>query len=500
MALVKVGFSHDQATSVDADLLAVGVTTDDVQKGKLHSGLLKALDKALSGVLSSAAHDVEFEGKPGSELTLHTHGKIKASRLVLLGLGKAGRIDRESARQAAARAVKSGDRARVASVALVFPFRDAALVEAAAEGAQLGAYRFDKYLSEKKAFSVRRLDLVLEGAPDKHQKAAVQLGTELGAAVNFARDLVNEPASVITPSALADAARTVAREGKLHSEILEQKDIKRLRMGMFLGVAQGSAEAPKLIHLWWDPGGRDSSQKPIALIGKAITFDSGGLSLKTASGMETMKTDMAGSAAVFGTMKVVAQLKPPFPVHAFVGACENMPSGTAQRPGDIVRARNGKTVEVLNTDAEGRLVLGDVLAWATEHEPAAMIDLATLTGAIITALGPYSTGVFSPNDALADEILAASKGAGEEMWRMPLPDNMKDLIKSPVADLKNTGGPKGGAITAALFLREFVGDTAWAHLDIAGPSFLEKDRVYDQRGATGVGVRTLVELIRRRAQ
>jgi leucyl aminopeptidase len=214
--------------------------------------------------------------------------------------------------------------------------------------------------------------------------------------------------------------------------------------------------------------------------------------------METMKSDMAGSAAVFGAMKVIAQLKPPFPVHAFVGTCENMPSGTAQRPGDIVRARNGKTVEVLNTDAEGRLVLGDVLVWAAEHEPSAMIDLATLTGAIVTALGPYSTGVFASADALADEILTAAKAAGEEMWRMPMPENLKELIKSPVADLKNTGGPKGGSITAALFLKEFVGDIPWAHLDIAASSFLDKERTYDPRGGTGAGVRTLVEIVRRR--
>jgi leucyl aminopeptidase len=497
MTLVKVAFAHGNTTKLESDLLAIGVTTDEVEKGRIHGGLLKSLDKALGGVLSSAAEEAGFDAKPSSELILHTHGKIGATRVVLLGLGKPGRVDRETARQAAARSVKAADRARAAQVALVFPFRDDAYIEAAAEGAQLGAYKFDKYLSERKPLAVKELRLVLPDSSSRDQKAAAQLGSEIGDAVNFARDLVNEPASVMTPTALGDAARTVGREGRLRCEVLDRKEIQRLRMGMFLGVAQGSAEPPRLIHLWWEPGGK-KSRKPLALIGKAITFDSGGLSLKTAQGMETMKSDMAGSAAVFGAMKVVSQLKPSFPVHAFVGTCENMPSGTAQRPGDIVRARNGKTVEVLNTDAEGRLVLGDVLAWAAEHEPSAMIDLATLTGAIVTALGPYSTGVFSTSDALADEILTASKAAGEEMWRMPLPDNLKELIKSPVADLKNTGGPKGGSITAALFLKEFVGDVPWAHLDIAGASFLEKDRVYDQRGATGAGVRTLVEIVRQR--
>jgi leucyl aminopeptidase len=498
MTLVKIGLAHGEPSEMKADLLAVAVSAEDVEKGKLLSKALKALDKALDGVLAATAAEAEYEGKPGTELLLHTHGKLKARRLVLLGIGKTARLDREAARLAAARAVKAADRARAARVALCFPFGETdALVEAAAEGAQLGAYRFDKYLSERKPFSVQELDLVLEDSARKNQKQAVHLGTEIGDAVNFARDLVNEPASVITPTALAAAARGVAREGKLRSEILETKEIQRLRMGMFLGVAQGSAEPPRLIHLWWQPEKR-TKEKPLAFIGKAITFDSGGLSLKTAQGMETMKSDMAGSAAVFGAMKVVAQLKPPFPVHAFVGTCENMPSGTAQRPGDIVRARNGKTVEVLNTDAEGRLVLGDVLVWAAEHDPSAMIDLATLTGAIVTALGPYSTGLFASSDTLADEILTAARAAGEEIWRMPMPENLKELIKSPIADLKNTGGPKGGSITAALFLKEFVGDIPWAHLDIAASSFLDKERTYDPRGGTGAGVRTLVEIVRRR--
>ncbi len=250
-----------------------------------------------------------------------------------------------------------------------------------------------------------------------------------------------------------------------------RKEIERLKMGMFLGVAQGSAKEPKLIHVEYTPkNARHAKQPPVALVGKAITFDSGGLSLKPTDGMVDMKTDMAGSAAVLGAMQVIASLKPPFPVHAFIGACENMPSGTAYRPGDILTSRSGKTVEITNTDAEGRLVLGDVLTWACEHKPAVVIDLATLTGACIVALGHYIVGAFGDHDASVNEVLEAARMAGEEMWRLPVSDLQKDALRSEVADMKNSGERWGGAINAALFLKEFVGETPWVHLDIAGPS------------------------------
>lgn len=498
MPLVKFSLVRGEPAASRADLLALAVTDDEVAKGKLKSERLRALDRALGGVLAKVAEESEFEAKPGSEVTLHTHGKVAAARVVLLGIGKKDKADAEVARQAASRAVKAAERARAAKAALSFALdADAPLVRAAAEGAELGAYKFDKYLSEKKPRRVQELQLLVPANPARALKEAAELGTRTGEAVNFARDLVNEPASVINPPALADAAKQVAREGKLKIEVLDKREIQRLRMNMFLGVAQGSAQPPQLIHLWWEPAG--AKKRPaVAFVGKAITFDSGGLSLKPAGGMETMKGDMAGSAAVFAAMKVVAHLRPPFPVHAYVGACENMPSGTAQRPGDVVRARNGKTVEVLNTDAEGRLVLGDVLSWVAESKPGTVIDLATLTGACVVALGPYTTGVFSPDDALAAEILDSAKAAGEDMWRLPMQPSLRELIKSPIADLKNTGGRNGGAITAALFLKEFAGDVSWAHLDIAGPSHLEKEKGYDPRGGTGTGVRTLVEIIRRR--
>jgi leucyl aminopeptidase len=244
---------------------------------------------------------------------------------------------------------------------------------------------------------------------------------------------------------------------------------------------------------------KEAKHAPLALVGKAITFDSGGLSLKPADSMIEMKTDMAGSAAVLAAMKVIGAIKPPFPVHAFIGACENMPSGTAYRPGDILTSRLGKTVEITNTDAEGRLVLGDILTWACEHKPAAVIDLATLTGACVIALGNYIVGAFGEHDATVQEVLEAARTAGEELWRLPVTELQKDALRSEVADMKNAGERWGGAINASLFLKEFVGETPWVHLDIAGPSTSPKERGYFNKGATGVGVRTLVEYVRRRA-
>jgi leucyl aminopeptidase len=326
---------------------------------------------------------------------------------------------------------------------------------------------------------------------------AIARGAEIAAAVCLARDLVNESPGKATPSALAAAARKVAEEGGLRCEVLGRARIEKLGMSLFLGVARGSAEEPQLVRISWEPKGK--AGKPVALVGKAITFDSGGLSLKTAQGMEDMKTDMAGAAAVIAAMRLVAALRPPFPVRGYFGACENLPSGSAYKPGDVIVGKNGTSVEVLNTDAEGRLVLADVLAWAVEEKPAAVIDLATLTGAIVVALGPWMAGLFSNDDSLAEELLAAARAAGEPAWRMPLPPEMEDLIKSPIADLKNTGGRNGGSINAALFLQHFVGKVPWAHLDIAGPASVDKERGYNARGGTGAGVRLLAEWLRRRS-
>lgn len=482
--------------SHEVDLLALLV-----REGTLKGGAFAGLDRALDGLLSRCAAEEEFAGKEGQALSLHSHGKAGPKRLLVLGLGREKDADRtlEQLRTAAARAVKAAKAAGAKTLAISWagaaqPYE----VQAAAEGASLGAYVFDRYKKEKKPLKLSRVELLCESKPARAVVEAARYGSAVAAAVNSARDLVNEPARRVTPRVLADEARKLAREHGLECKVLSRPQIKKLGMELFLAVAQGSDEEPQLVRLAWEPA-RRSSARPVALVGKAITFDSGGLSLKTAQGMEDMKTDMAGAAAVLAAMRLVAELKPPFPVRAYFGACENMPGGDAYRPGDVITSKGGATVEVLNTDAEGRLVLADVLAWAVEEKPAAVIDLATLTGAILVALGPWIAGLFSNDEALAAELLAAARATGEPLWRMPLPPEMEELIKSPVADLKNIGGRYGGSINAALFLQHFVAKVPWAHLDIAGPASVDKERGYNPRGGTGAGVRLLAEWIRRRA-
>jgi leucyl aminopeptidase len=463
-------------------------------------GKLAPVDGALDGLLSRIAKEEEFTGKEGQVLSLHTHGKIGPERIAAIGIGKEKDADRtlDQLRTAASRAVKLAKSAGAKSLAIVVPAADdPAQVQSLAEGASLGAYVFDRYKKEKKPLKLSRVELLVDGKPSRALTDAARLGCEIADAVCAARDLVNEPPRHVTPRALAAEARKMAQQVGLKCEVLGRAQIEKLGMNLFLGVAQGSAEEPQLVRISYQPA--RANGKAVALVGKAITFDSGGLSLKTAQGMEDMKTDMAGAAAVIGAMRLVAALEPPFAVRGYFGACENLPSGTAYKPGDVIVGKNGTSVEVLNTDAEGRLVLADVLAWAVEDKPAALIDLATLTGAILVALGPWTAGLFSNDEQLANELLACARRAGEPLWRMPLPAEMEELIKSPVADLKNTGGRFGGSINAALFLQHFVGKVPWAHLDIAGPASIDKERGYNARGGTGAGVRLLAEWIRRRA-
>jgi leucyl aminopeptidase len=479
-----------------ADLLAVLV-----REGKPGADPRVAeLDRALGGLVLRAAQDEEFTGKESALLALHTHGKIGAQRVALIGLGREKDEGRtlDQLRSAASRAVRHARAAGAKSLAVSWPASSGEReAQALAEGATLGAYSFDRYKKEKKPLKLARVSLLVAQKPPRALEEAARLGCQIADAVCAARDLVNEPAGKITPRALAAEARRVAAQSGLRCQVLGRAQIRKLGMNLFLGVAQGSVEEPQLVRLSYDP--KRARGAPVALVGKAITFDSGGLSLKTAQGMEDMKTDMAGAAAVISAMRLVAALEPPFPVRGYFGACENLPSGTAYKPGDVIAGKNGTSVEVLNTDAEGRLVLADVLAWAVEEKPAAVIDVATLTGAILVALGPWTAGLFSNDEKLAGELSAAARLAGEAVWRMPLPAEMEELIKSPIADLKNTGGRFGGAINAALFLQHFVGKTPWAHLDIAGPASIERERGYNSRGGTGAGVRLLAEWIRRRS-
>jgi leucyl aminopeptidase len=503
-----MNFSFVSGDAVRAGGAMLVIPLFDGELGDTAPVPLAAADKALEGQLRAAATQEGFKGKADQTLVLNTLGKLGAARVALLGLGPRAKFTPEVLRMAAGRLAKTAQKLKVDALTFVLPATGPVELSAraVAEGVLLGLYKFDRYkASAKEEKGTPKLDTVRLVLPEgvsksRELEAAVKLGQRVAESTNWARDLVNEPPNVVNPERLAEAAKEVAKEVGLKATIGGRREIEQLNMGMFLGVAQGSANEPRLIHLAYVPkNAQEAKRAPLALVGKAITFDSGGLSLKPADAMIEMKTDMAGSAAVLAAMKVIGTLKPPFPVHAFIGACENMPSGTAYRPGDILTSRLGKTVEITNTDAEGRLVLGDILTWACEHKPAAVIDLATLTGACVIALGNYIVGAFGEHDATVQEVLESARVAGEELWRMPVSELQKDALRSEVADMKNSGERWGGAINASLFLKEFVGDTPWVHLDIAGPSTSPKERGYLNKGATGVGVRTLVEWVRRRA-
>ncbi len=495
------------ATKTKADLLVLAVFEADLTDKKRRNAVLAAVDKRLKGLLLTTAAEEGFKGKAEQSLLLHTHGKIAAARVLLVGLGAEAKLELEALRLAAGRAAKAAQKVRARSIAWAGPAAGdlANNLRAAVEGLALGDYRFDRYRTtekgEKAPPRIEKTALLLPLGQKRSRllDEAIALGRKVADATNWARDLVNEPAAVVTPKRLADDAEAIGKEFGLDVVVHGRKEIEKLSMGMFLAVAQGSAEGPKLIELTYLPKDAAAAKRPaVALVGKAITFDSGGLSLKPADSMVDMKTDMAGAAAVLGAMRVIAQLAPPFPVRAYMGACENMPSGNAYRPGDILTSRLGKTVEVTNTDAEGRLVLGDVLAYANDAHPALLIDLATLTGACMVALGHYIAGAWGDDKAVRP-VLEAARRAGEEVWRLPLSPMQKDALRSDVADMKNSGERWGSAINAALFLKEFVGDTPWVHLDIAGPSQSPKDRGYQSKGATGFGLRTLVEMVLQRS-
>ncbi len=504
---MNFAFGTGTASDISSDALVVPLFESDISDKKAVSAPLSAMDKKTDGLLLSVAQEEGFRAKSEQTFVFHTQGKLGCTRIILVGLGNRQRFVNEALRQAMGRATKAANRVKGKTVTVALPpLREVdAAIQAVVEGAILASYRYDKWKTSKEDKSTSKVDKVTLVLPedvkkDKTFDDTVKRAVSIAEATNFARDLVNEPAETMSPVILAQKAKELAKTHGLKIAVGDRKKIESLKMGMFLGVARGSVEEPQLIHLTYTPSNATAAaQPPLCLVGKAITFDSGGLSLKPSDGMLDMKVDMAGSAAVLGAMKVVAHLKPPFPVHALMGACENMPAGNAYKLGDVLVSRLGKTVEITNTDAEGRLVLGDILAYANELKPAAIIDLATLTGACMVALGPLVTGAFAENDQLVWSVLEAAGAAGEEMWRLPLTETVRDVLKSEVADMKNAGDRLGGSISAALFLKEFIGETPWVHLDIAGPSNVSKEKGYQPRGASGVGVRTLSEFIRMRA-
>ena len=504
---MNFSFVAADAAKARADVLVFPVFDTVLTDKKNPPRALLSIEKRTKGLLFKTAAAEGFKGKADQTFVFLTHGKVPATRVILVGLGSRAKFTAELLRLAAGRAVKAAARVKAKIVGVQLPVvRELEhAIKAVVEGFELGAYRYDRWKTqnkeEKSAPKVDKVQLFLpEGVKkDKSHDELVTHAKLIAQATNWARDLVNEPAGTMTPTILAEAAKTMAKEVGLNIAIGDRKKIEALKMGMFLAVARGSIEEPRLVQLSWIPRDPENAKRqPVCFVGKAITFDSGGLSLKPSDGMLDMKTDMAGSAAVLGAMKVIARMQPPFPVHAFFGACENMPSHNAYRLGDVLVSRLGKTVEVTNTDAEGRLVLGDILAYANELKPAVMIDLATLTGACIIALGNYIAGAFGGDDQLFYDVSESARLAGEDLWRLPVTEYQRDALKSEVADLKNAGERAGGAISAALFLKEFVGETPWLHLDIAGPSQSPKERGYLAKGASGFGVRTLVEFVSRR--
>ncbi len=496
---MKLSLETRDLARARADMLVVGRHAGEARL----SPVLQALDGALDGLLSRVLAAEKFDGKAGQSSLVYTNGRLAAPRVLVVGLGPKKEASAEAVRRAAAHGARRARDLGAVSAAMFLPGEGVPArqrAQAVAEGAILGTYRFDKYLKEKDG---KALGAVAVVEPDRRQQALAREGVRLGEiwaqATCAARDLVNEPANVVTPTYLAGRAEEIARAGRLKVRVLERDDCATLGMGAFVGVAQGSQEPPKFIHLTYAPRGR--ARKRVALIGKGITFDSGGLDLKTADGMLRMKDDMSGAAAVLAVFQALPRLRLPLEVHGLIAATENMPSGTAQRPGDIVRAMNGLSVEIGNTDAEGRLTLADALAYAAkEIEPDEMIDMATLTGAVVMALGLGLSGVLGSQDAITERVLAAADAAGERMWRLPLHEEYKDGLKSDVADLNNISSQRGGgAIVAALFMREFTGGIPWVHLDIAGTAFTEKELPLGPKGGTGVAVRTLLTYLMRLA-
>jgi leucyl aminopeptidase len=433
----------------------------------------------------------EFTGKTGELAVLYQPQGLKAKRLAVAGGGKKEKFDPAVLRRTVGTAVRALKQKGVKTLAWWLAGAGAgAEAEAAVEGAILGNFEPDRH---KPSSDAKSLEAFLLIAPDS-VRAAFERGRILGEAQNFTRELVNEPANIMTPTHLADRARTMAAEVGLQFEVLDESRMRQLGMGSLLGVSQGSAEPPALIVVRYKPAQAPASKDHLGLVGKGVTFDTGGVSIKPADGMEKMKYDMAGGAAMLGAMRAIAQLKPSIPVTALVPAVENMVGSKAQRPGDIVTSLSGKTIEVLNTDAEGRLILVDALTYAQRLGCTHLVDAATLTGAIVVALGNVNIGVFTNHDALLTRVLAAAKAEGEKSWHMPLDDDYKDLLKSAFADLANIGGRWGGAISAAYFLKEFAGDTPWVHLDIAGTAWLDEAKPFLAKGPSGVAVRTFTRL------
>ena len=478
-----------RATKTEAEVLVLLVTAENWERELTTSG------KDLISHLSYEG----YTAKKGSLHAFPTYGKIPAKEIVVCGLGKMTEVTVYDIRVAAARAANYARTHKRTSLALDLTgelgIRESMheVAKVVVEGVVLGSYRYSKYKSETDTEkALVEVSLITTPGRLQHAVNGVVEGELYAQGTIFARDLINESPTVTTPAYLANVAKQLAKNGDITVEVLEKKEVAKLGMGAYLAVNQGSAEPPKFIKLTYKGG-----KKKIVIAGKTITFDTGGLQIKDYKNMETMKLDMSGGAAVLGLFSVIPKLKPKATVIGLLAATENMPGSRAMKPGDIVRAANGKTIEILHTDAEGRLTLADMLSQAVKEKPEAIIDLATLTGACMVALGEEITGLFTNNAKLGNELKRSSEQAGEKLWELPLEKSYRDSIKSDLADLRNISKTRyGGAITAALFLEEFVDDVPWAHLDIAGPAFAEQETPLSPKGGTGFGVRTLLNFLK----
>ena len=492
---MQLSFDPRPAAQIDSQVLVTYV----FEKEHRIEGALAALDQAMAGRLKRLADSGEMTGKAMETTLVHDPPGLAAGRLLLVGAGKPEKFDGTILRRVAGTALRW---LRAKSVTrMTFLLREGERnfsgAETAAEGLLLASFDSDFYKTEKKnGKSMERAALAgAEGASARDLEAGMERGRIIAEGQNFTRTLVNEPSNRLTPRILAERAAAMARESGLAVDILDENRIAELKMGALLSVAQGSVEPPRLIVVTYAPANPKPGAPVLGLVGKAVTFDTGGISIKPSEGMDKMKYDMAGGAAMLGTMRALASLKPSIRVVAVIPATENMPGGKAQKPGDVQIAMSGKSIEVLNTDAEGRLILADGVTYAKSLGCTHLVDAATLTGAIVVALSNVNAGVFTNDPEFEERLLASARRAGEKMWPMPLDDDYRDMIKSTIADIQNiSSGRGGGASIGAAFIREFTDDTPWVHLDIAGTAWLDEQKPWAAKGPTGVAVRTLVDL------
>lgn len=487
-------------SSLSTGLLVVFAADNNTSKDKNAQPEIALLstEESLQSAVARVLADGEFKARPNETLLLHSPQGLKAARLLVVGLGKAAKVSAHDLRKAAGTATRYAKSRGIHALAILAPAHLSAAItaRAIAEGAILGDFESDTYRTDRTDQSIASVSVVASESDHLGAETGLREGVIVAESQNFARTLINEPANRMTPTILAQKAAEMSAEFGLRCEVYSTEKLRELKMGAFLGVAQGSDEPPALIVMTYEPS--DAPAEPVlGLVGKGVTFDSGGLSLKPADSMEKMKYDMAGGAAMIGAMRAIAQLKPKVKVISVVCSAENMPDGRAFKPGDVVTAMSGKTIEIVNTDAEGRLVLADGLHYAKTLGCTHLIDAATLTGACVVALGMLNAGLFSNDDETCEKFQDAMKISGEKFWRLPCTEDYRDQINSQIADIRNTGGTRwGGATTAALFLKEFVGDTPWVHLDIAGCAWNDEVKPALAKGPTGIAVRSILEWVR----